>query len=65
LIAGIADGVLVRSGLLCVNTRAQALLQQIVQADAGALIILQSDHGTAFRDQFEKPPDGLVRSRPA
>jgi hypothetical protein len=39
-----------------VNTQAQALLQQIVQADAGSLIILQSDHGTAFRDQFEKPP---------
>jgi hypothetical protein len=38
-----------------VNTQAQVLLQKIIRADAGALIILQSDHGTAFRGQFEKP----------
>jgi hypothetical protein len=42
--------------LECVNTQTKALLQEIVQADAGALIILQSDHGTAFRNQFKKPP---------
>jgi hypothetical protein len=42
--------------LQCVNTQARALLQEIVQADAGALIILQSDHGSAFRGQFEKRP---------
>ena len=42
--------------LECVNTQTKALLQEIVQADAGALIILQSDHGTAFRGQFEKRP---------
>jgi hypothetical protein len=42
--------------LKCVNTQTKALLQEIVQADAGALIILQSDHGTAFRNQFKKPP---------
>jgi hypothetical protein len=42
--------------LQCVNTQAQGLLQKIVQADAGALIILQSDDGTAFRGQFKKRP---------
>ena len=42
--------------LKCVNTQSQALLQEIVQADADALIILQSDHGTAFRGQFKKRP---------
>jgi sulfatase-like protein len=42
--------------LECVNTQAEALLRQIVRLDAGALIILQSDHGSAFRGQFEKQP---------
>jgi len=42
--------------LQCVNTQAQALLHKIAQLDAGALIIPQSDHGTAFRGQFEKRP---------
>ena len=31
-------------------------MQKIVQSDAEALIILQSDHGTAFRGQFKKAP---------
>jgi hypothetical protein len=42
--------------LKCVNTQTKALLQEVVQADADALIILQSDHGTAFRNQFNMPP---------
>ena len=31
-------------------------LRQIVRLDPGALIILQSDHGSAFRGQFKKSP---------
>ncbi|MBR0711454.1 sulfatase-like hydrolase/transferase [Bradyrhizobium liaoningense] len=42
--------------LTCVNSQTLALLHDITQADPGALIILQSDHGTAFRGQFKKPP---------
>jgi len=42
--------------LECVNKQTLTLLQELLQSDAGALIILQSDHGTAFRGQFEKPP---------
>jgi hypothetical protein len=42
--------------LECVNKQTLALLHEVLQADAGALIILQSDHGTAFRGQFKKPP---------
>ena len=38
------------------NAQAKALLQEIVRLDAGALIILQSDHGSAFRGQLENPP---------
>ena len=33
-----------------------ALLDDITQADPGAVIVLQSDHGTAFRGQFQKAP---------
>ncbi|GLR90139.1 sulfatase-like hydrolase/transferase [Bradyrhizobium iriomotense] len=42
--------------LRCTNSQALTLLQKIVRDDASALIILQSDHGTAFRGQFGKPP---------
>jgi hypothetical protein len=42
--------------LRCVNTQALALLRSITDPDPGALIILQSDHGTAFRGQFAKAP---------
>jgi hypothetical protein len=34
----------------------RALLQNFARSDASALIILQSDHGTAFRGQLQKPP---------
>jgi hypothetical protein len=42
--------------LECVNSQTLTLLHGIAQSDPGALIILQSDHGTAFNGQFEKPP---------
>jgi sulfatase-like protein len=42
--------------LRCTNSQTLTLLQKIVQPDADALIILQSDHGTAFRGQFKKSP---------
>jgi hypothetical protein len=42
--------------LVCVNAQALTLLHDITQTDPDALIILQSDHGTAFRGQFDKPP---------
>lgn len=42
--------------LECVNSQTQVLLQKLTQSDPGALVILQSDHGTAFNGQFEKPP---------
>ncbi|WP_441258350.1 sulfatase [Bradyrhizobium sp. 521_C7_N1_3] len=41
--------------LTCVNSQTLALLHEITRADPGALIVLQSDHGTAFRGQFQKP----------
>jgi hypothetical protein len=42
--------------LACTNTQTLALLQAITASDPAALIILQSDHGTAFNGQFDKPP---------
>jgi hypothetical protein len=42
--------------LECVNSRTLTLLREVTRSDPGALIILQSDHGTAFNGQFEKPP---------
>lgn len=42
--------------LTCVNSQTLALLDDITQADPGAVIVLQSDHGTAFRGQFQKAP---------
>jgi hypothetical protein len=33
------------------------LLDKIVEKDPQAIVVLQSDHGTAFRGQFEKPFD--------
>jgi len=42
--------------LECVNSQTLPLLRRLVQSDLGALIVLQSDHGTAFNGQFEKPP---------
>jgi hypothetical protein len=46
--------------LECVNSQTLTLPQGVVQSDPGALIILQSDHGTAFNGQFEKPPTGWL-----
>lgn len=43
--------------LMCVNDEAVALVQAIVRSDPEAIIALQSDHGTAFRGQFEKSFD--------
>jgi hypothetical protein len=42
--------------LECINVQTQVLLRRVIQSDPDALIILQSDHGTAFNGQFEKPP---------
>ncbi|MGV7215612.1 sulfatase-like hydrolase/transferase [Bradyrhizobium sp. UFLA05-112] len=42
--------------LRCTNSQTLTLLQKIVQSDSDALIILQSDHGTAFRGQLKRPP---------
>jgi hypothetical protein len=42
--------------LRCVNAQTLTLLEKITRSDPGALIILQSDHGTAFRGQFKKVP---------
>ena len=42
--------------LRCTNTQTLTLLDKIVTSDPGALIILQSDHGTAFRGQTKRPP---------
>jgi hypothetical protein len=44
--------------LVCVNNEAMALAAAIVRSDPEAIILLQSDHGTAFRGQFEKSFDG-------
>ncbi|WP_167558592.1 sulfatase-like hydrolase/transferase [Bradyrhizobium canariense] len=41
----------------CVNDEAIALLKTVVQRDPQAIIVVQSDHGTAFRGQFKKPFD--------
>ena len=43
--------------LICVNNEAIDLLHAIVQKDPQAIVVLQSDHGTAFRGQFKKPFD--------
>lgn len=42
--------------IACVNSQTLTLLHRIIQSDPGALVILQSDHGTAFNGQFERPP---------
>ncbi len=47
--------------LMCVNDEAVALVQAIVRSDPDAIIALQSDHGTAFRGQFQKPFDAWDR----
>ncbi len=41
--------------LECVNSQTLTLLRRVIRSDPAALIILQSDHGTAFNGQFEKP----------
>jgi hypothetical protein len=43
--------------LICVNTEAIDLLGKIARSDPEAIVVVQSDHGTAFRGQFEKPID--------
>jgi hypothetical protein len=40
--------------LKCVNAQAEILLRRIDQTDPDAIIIVQSDHGTAFNGQFGK-----------
>ena len=40
--------------LKCVNVQAEALLRRINQSDPNAIVIVQSDHGTAFNGQFDK-----------
>ncbi|WP_249144426.1 sulfatase-like hydrolase/transferase [Bradyrhizobium lablabi] len=42
--------------LNCVNTQTLTMLGRLLQSDPGALVALQSDHGTAFNGQFNKPP---------
>lgn len=42
--------------LRCTNAQTEILLRRIVRSDPGAIVILQSDHGTAFNGQFAKPP---------
>jgi hypothetical protein len=44
--------------LICVNDETVTLLDKIIEKDPQAIIVLQSDHGTAFRGQFKKPFDG-------
>ena len=41
--------------LRCTNAQAEILLQRMVRSDPAAIVILQSDHGTAFNGQFAKP----------
>jgi hypothetical protein len=43
--------------LICVNDETMTLLDQVIQKDPQAIVVLQSDHGTAFRGQFKKPFD--------
>ncbi len=43
--------------IVCVNNEAMALAAAIVHSDPEAIIVLQSDHGTAFRGQFQKSFD--------
>lgn len=40
--------------LECINAQTLTLLQNLLQYDAKALVIVQSDHGTAFNGQFGK-----------
>jgi Sulfatase len=42
--------------LKCVNVQAETLMKRITSSDPPAVIILQSDHGTAFNGQFAKKP---------
>jgi hypothetical protein len=44
--------------LICVNDETMMLLDKVIQKDPQAIIVLQSDHGAAFRGQFKKPFDG-------
>lgn len=41
----------------CVNTQLRAVIERIVQRDPAAVIVLQSDHGSAFRGQFARSDD--------
>lgn len=41
--------------LICTNRQSVALVDTILARDPGAIVILQSDHGTAFRGQFTRP----------
>jgi hypothetical protein len=47
--------------LVCVNSEAIDLVGKIARSDPKAIIVLQSDHGTAFRGQFKKPFDAWDR----
>lgn len=40
----------------CTNVQTLTLLDKIIKSDPDALIILQSDHGTAFRGQTKRSP---------
>lgn len=44
--------------LICVNNETVTLLDKVIERDPQAIVVLQSDHGTAFRGQFKKPFDG-------
>jgi hypothetical protein len=44
--------------LICVNDETVTLLDKVIEKDPQAIIVLQSDHGTAFRGQFKKPFGG-------
>ena len=41
--------------LECANSQALQLINRITEHDPDAIIVLQSDHGTAFRGQFGRP----------
>ena len=43
--------------LACVNNEATDLVGKIVRSDPDAIVVVQFDHGTAFRGQFKKPFD--------
>jgi len=43
--------------LMCINTQLQAVIGRIVRNDPDAVVVLQSDHGPAFRGQFSGKSD--------